>query len=153
MSEINHPEHYNIPGRKECIDEMLEKFGVEKVRAFCELNAYKYRYRHELKNGNEDLDKAKWYDRALLKLTQSDEKYRLAEYFGVKTQINQMIEEMAELTQAFCKQNRGKTSNIVEEMADVSLVLEQLIYLLGCGKEIQEIKKEKIERTKRIYDI
>ena len=153
MSEINHPEHYNIPGRKECIDEMLEKFGVEKVRAFCELNAYKYRYRHELKNGNEDLDKAKWYDRTLQKLTQSDEKYRLAEYFGVKTQINQMIEEMAELTQAFCKQNRGKTSNIVEEMADVSLVLEQLIYLLGCGKEIQEIKKEKIERTKRIYDI
>ena len=64
-----------------------------------------------------------------------------------------MIEEMAELTQAFCKQNRGKTSNIVEEMADVSLVLEQLIYLLGCSKEIQEIKKEKIERTKRIYDI
>lgn len=153
MSEINHPEHYNIPGRKECIDEMLEKFGVEKVRAFCELNAYKYRYRHELKNGNEDLDKAKWYDLTLQKLTQSDEKYRLAEYFGVKTQINQMIEEMAELTQAFCKQNRGKTSNIVEEMADVSLVLEQLIYLLGCSKEIQEIKKEKIERTKRIYDI
>jgi len=153
MSEINHPEHYNIPGRKECIDEMLEKFGVEKVRAFCELNAYKYRYRHELKNGNEDLEKAKWYNRTLLKLTQSDEKYRLAEYFGVKTQINQMIEEMAELTQAFCKQNRGKTSNIVEEMADVSLVLEQLIYLLGCSKEIHEIKKEKIERTKRIYDI
>nr|DAM62605.1 MAG TPA: nucleoside triphosphate pyrophosphohydrolase [Herelleviridae sp.] len=153
MSAINHPVHYNIPGRKECIDEMLEKFGVEKVRAFCELNAYKYRYRHELKNGNEDLDKAKWYDRMLLKLTGSEEKYKLAEYFGIKTQINHMIEEMAELTQAFCKQNRGKTSNIVEEMADVSLVLEQLIYLLGCGKEIQEIKKEKIERTKRIYDI
>ena len=153
MSAINHPEHYNIPGRKECIDEMLEKFGVEKVRAFCKLNAYKYRYRHELKNGNEDLDKAKWYDRMLLKLTQSDEKYKLAEYFGIKTQINQMIEEMAELTQAFCKQNRGITSNIIEELADVSLVLEQLIYLLGCNDDIEKIQKEKIERTKRIYDI
>lgn len=153
MSAINHPEHYNIPGRKECIDEMLEKFGVEKVRAFCKLNAYKYRYRHELKNGNEDLDKAKWYDRMLLKLTQSDEKYKLAEYFGIKTQINQMIEEMAELTQAFCKQNRGITSNIIEELADVSLLLEQLIYLLGCHDDIEKIQKEKIERTKRIYDI
>jgi hypothetical protein len=153
MSAINHPEHYNIPGRKECIDEMIEKFGVEKVRAFCKLNAYKYRYRHELKNGNEDLDKAKWYDRMLLKLTQSDEKYKLAEYFGIKTQINQMIEEMAELTQAFCKQNRGITSNIIEELADVSLVLEQLIYLLGCHDDIEKTQKEKIERTKRIYDI
>lgn len=153
MSAINHPEHYNIPGRKECIDEMIEKFGVEKVRAFCKLNAYKYRYRHELKNGNEDLDKAKWYDRMLLKLTQSDEKNKIAEYFGIKTQINQMIEEMAELTQAFCKQNRGITSNIIEELADVSLVLEQLIYLLGCHDDIEKIQKEKIERTKRIYDI
>lgn len=24
---IDHPEHYRKPGRKECIDEMLEKFG------------------------------------------------------------------------------------------------------------------------------
>ena len=59
---INHPNHYNIPGRKECIVEMLEKFGVEAVETFCVLNAYKYRYRHELKNGQEDLEKAAWYE-------------------------------------------------------------------------------------------
>ena len=60
---VNHPAHYNAPGRKECIVEMIEKFGVEKVQAFCELNAYKYRYRHEMKGGQEDLEKAKWYDK------------------------------------------------------------------------------------------
>jgi hypothetical protein len=59
---VNHPSHYNISGRKECIVEMLEKFGKEKVITFCELNAYKYHYRHEMKNGQEDLDKAKWYE-------------------------------------------------------------------------------------------
>lgn len=58
MSNVIHPGHYNIPGRKECIEEMLEKFGYEKTEAFCELNSYKYQYRHEQKNGQEDLDKA-----------------------------------------------------------------------------------------------
>lgn len=60
---VNHPGHYNIPGRKECIEEMLDVYGPEKVKAFCELNAYKYRYRHTLKGGAEDLKKAAWYDR------------------------------------------------------------------------------------------
>jgi hypothetical protein len=65
MEKVNHPKHYNIAGRKECIEEMLEIFGVEKVKAFCELNVYKYRYRHELKNGEEDLKKAEWYQNKL----------------------------------------------------------------------------------------
>lgn len=60
---VNHPKHYNIPGRKECITEMLEMYGADKVKAFCELNAYKYRYRHTLKGGEEDLKKAAWYDK------------------------------------------------------------------------------------------
>lgn len=60
---VNHPQHYNIPGRKECIAEMLDVYGAEKVKAFCELNAYKYRYRHTLKGGEEDLKKAAWYDK------------------------------------------------------------------------------------------
>lgn len=62
IEHVNHPKHYNIPGRKECIVEMIEKFGVDAVETFCILNAYKYRYRHELKNGQEDLEKAKWYE-------------------------------------------------------------------------------------------
>lgn len=67
-NNVNHPKHYNIPGRKECIEEMLDIFGVEKVMAFCELNAYKYKYRHEMKNGAEDLAKAEWYLNKLLEL-------------------------------------------------------------------------------------
>lgn len=59
---VNHPAHYNIPGRKECIEEMIDRFGVEAVISFCRLNVYKYRYRAELKNGIEDLKKADWYD-------------------------------------------------------------------------------------------
>lgn len=58
---VNHPSHYNVEGKKECIVEMREKYGDTALACFCLLNAYKYRYRYELKNGKEDLEKAKWY--------------------------------------------------------------------------------------------
>ena len=59
---VNHPAHYNREGRKECIVEMQELFGVEAVKNFCLLNAYKYLYRNGLKRGAKtDLAKSKWY--------------------------------------------------------------------------------------------
>ena len=72
MSKVNHPNHYRLEGRKECINEMLDVFGIEKVKAFCELNAYKYRYRYTMKNGEEDLAKAEWYDNKLAQLEKGD---------------------------------------------------------------------------------
>ena len=132
---------------------MLDKFGTEKLQAFCELNAYKYRYRHTLKNGDQDLEKAKWYELKNSMLKSSSDTVRIAEFLGIKTQTNQLIEEMSELTQALCKRNRGIKSNIVEELADVRLVLNQMIHLMDCEEEVQAIEKSKIDRTKREYDI
>ena len=57
---VNHPSHYNN-GSMECIDEMTLIFGKEAVMHFCVCNAWKYRYRSNAKNGQEDLDKANWY--------------------------------------------------------------------------------------------
>ena len=158
---VNHPNHYNAPGRKECIVEMLELFGTEKVQAFCELNAYKYHYRHEAKNGQEDLDKAKWYEEKQSYLEATDRRFQIASHYGYDNQSQQLIEEMAELTQAICKEKRSRKgqalgdywkvedirSNLIEEVADVKLVLDQLIYILGCSNDIQEIINQKVERT------
>ena len=58
---VNHPAHYKQEGRKECIEEMLDKFGVEAVKHFCLLNAFKYMYRRDAKGGAEDIAKANWY--------------------------------------------------------------------------------------------
>ena len=61
---VNHPSHYNQPNRKECIEEMRDKFGDEVVAVFCLTNAYKYLYRAGEKEGNskgQDIAKAKWY--------------------------------------------------------------------------------------------
>ena len=57
---VNHPSHYEI-GSFECIDVMLETQGKEAVKNFCLCNAFKYIYRHNNKNGLEDIKKAKWY--------------------------------------------------------------------------------------------
>lgn len=68
MESVNHPEHYNRPGQKECIVQMEEKFGREAVMWFSLLNWFKYMYRYDLKNGIEDLRKAAWYKNEFLKL-------------------------------------------------------------------------------------
>ena len=60
VDNVNHPSHYNSGGI-ECIDAMVSAFGVEEVKTFCKLNAFKYLWRAELKNGDEDIFKSKWY--------------------------------------------------------------------------------------------
>ena len=112
MSNVIHPGHYNIPGRKECIEEMLDKFGYGKTEAFCELNSYKYQYRHEQKNGQEDLDKASNYQKMLMEYIRKDPRFKVADHYGLEVQMQQLIEEMAELTQAI--------ANISESMVRVN---------------------------------
>ena len=58
--EINHPDRY-AGGKFECIDVMLDVFGADAVKHFCILNAFKYIWRAEKKNGVEDIKKAIWY--------------------------------------------------------------------------------------------
>ena len=36
---VNHPSHYNLPGRKECIDEMIDIYGLKDVAKWCEITA------------------------------------------------------------------------------------------------------------------
>lgn len=61
---VNHPSHYNIEGRKECIDEMIDIWGAENTALWCEMTAYKYQYRKGEKDGNpinQELVKIQWY--------------------------------------------------------------------------------------------
>ena len=54
------PQHYASTSI-ECIDAMRETQGDEAVKHFCECNAFKYLWRHNSKNGDEDVRKASWY--------------------------------------------------------------------------------------------
>lgn len=65
------PKHYE-QGKFTCFDEMKALFGVEALKHFCMLNVYKYRYRANAKNGDEDIKKAEFYMDYLVKLQNED---------------------------------------------------------------------------------
>ena len=83
----------------------------------------------------------------------SNEEKRVADYYGLDAQINQSMEEMAELIQALNKYRRsngakGTLENVIEEIADVEIMLEQLKYLLDIDSEkMGGIKAFKIRRA------
>lgn len=91
---------------------------------------------------------------------------KIADYYGIESQKNQLVEEMAELTQAIIKLWRYKNgvlykkitekellTNMVGEMADVRLVLNQLIYLMDAAAEVQDVVEHKVNREMdRIVD-
>lgn len=56
---VNHPQHY--AGKVETIDYLQDKLTQEEFAGFCKGNVLKYVSRANLKNGREDLEKAKWY--------------------------------------------------------------------------------------------
>ena len=57
---VNSPPHYTS-GDIECIDAIRAALGPEGFKAFCRGNAIKYNWRSSLKNGVEDIAKARWY--------------------------------------------------------------------------------------------
>lgn len=60
IDNVNHPAHYT-KGGIECIDAMISVFGEETIAKYCHINAFKYLWRSENKNGVEDIKKAIWY--------------------------------------------------------------------------------------------
>lgn len=66
---VNHPQHYQ--GKHECIEVMRHMFGDNAVRCFCKCNAFKYRFRSKMKNGDEDIKKAEWYEDYLIQMDET----------------------------------------------------------------------------------
>lgn len=61
------------------------------------------------------------------------------------------IEELSELQKELCKTLRGNINkeNIIEELADVYIMLDQIkIYFSITSNEVEEMIDKKIERTK-----
>ena len=96
----------------------------------------------------------------------------IARHYEYDAQSRQCIEEMAELTQAINKYwrtelQRGKNLynpwdgympndseeyyNLIEEIADVQIMLEQMKFFLAAGHDVNRIIDEKLDR--QIYRI
>lgn len=60
MDNVNHPTHYTST-KIETIEIIRDKLSAEAFEGFCIGNVLKYVTRYKLKNGLEDLQKARWY--------------------------------------------------------------------------------------------
>ena len=64
---VNHPSHYT-QGGIECIEALeAATVNLKGIEAVCTANAIKYLWRWKEKNGKEDLKKAIWYIKKLIK--------------------------------------------------------------------------------------
>ena len=68
--------------------------------------------------------------------------------WGIDAQVTKAIEELSELQKELCKflLDDGKFENIIEEVADVEIMVEQLELIFEIGKAVKAVKKKKIKR-------
>lgn len=78
--------------------------------------------------------------------------------YGTPAQVDMAIEEMSELTKALCKERRAQLTpgkhaeahaNVIEEIADVSIMLQQLLIIFDKDNEIQKEVDYKIDRLEQ----
>lgn len=87
------------------------------------------------------------------------ETVRVAEHYGRRIQTVKTVEELAELQQALCKLNisyeknfnyaiKSKLrKNVTEEIADVMIMLNQMIYIYGIEySDLEGMIGDKIKR-------
>lgn len=92
------------------------------------------------------------------------------DHYGEESQLDMAIEEMSELTKAICKYKRAvkererdichstakdvifAKGDIVEEIADVLIMLEQLMMIFDCKQVVSATASEKIRRLKEKID-
>lgn len=78
---------------------------------------------------------------------------RMIEKFGKEAQTIVAIEELSELQKALCKHLRGQTNfeNIIEEIADVKIMLAQLELIFDCDLLVIQEMAKKLQRTEERY--
>jgi len=71
--------------------------------------------------------------------------------YGERAQVLMVIEEMSELTKEICKHFRGRPNieELADEVADVTIMLEQLRLIYGLNAKVCEHMDMKVLRLKK----
>ena len=81
--------------------------------------------------------------------TESDKVKKIADYYGLRNQLKQLAEECSELSVEslhYIREGRG-IERISEEIADVLIMIQQIIYLIGHGYgDIEKYAEFKLDR-------
>ena len=84
--------------------------------------------------------------------TESDKVKKIADYYGLRNQLKQLAEECSELSVEslhYIREGRG-IERISEEIADVLIMVQQIIYLIGHGYgDIEKYAEFKLDRQLR----
>ena len=82
----------------------------------------------------------------------------IADHHGITSQLIKLVEEMSEVTKEIAKLLNSKDdkeildiyrNTLPEELADLSLVYDQVTYLVGCEEQIEEWRQYKATREVR----
>jgi len=94
----------------------------------------------------EELEAQEKADQALLR--------RALDTFGAEAQTRMVFEEMSELQKELCKHSRGRnnTVEIAEEIADVQIMLEQMVILHDCAEDVKQFRSAKLNRLAEKLD-
>ena len=79
---------------------------------------------------------------------------KIADHYGLQHQLNKTVEELIELVQAIqdysfklgMRDDEISTEHVAEEIADVTIMLDQLQYLLECKETVDLYREVKIDR-------
>lgn len=76
---------------------------------------------------------------------------KIADHYGKEAQFEQCKEELDELKEALDNYKARRLSaefdNLIEEIADVEIMIEQIRYLCGIGQEVtDQVKEFKLNR-------
>ena len=88
-------------------------------------------------------------------MTNTEVFYLCEKKWGIPAQCIVAIEELSEVQKEICKYLRGGRylrddgkRSLAEEIADASLMLDQMMYMLGIIPEVRSWKAKKINRLK-----
>lgn len=87
-----------------------------------------------------------------MNLTSYEERVKVyeeaARVFGTGTQMIVALEELAEVQKEICKVMRGEgsTLHLAEEVADATIMLEQIRLVFGINAEVCKVMDEKVAR-------
>ena len=78
----------------------------------------------------------------------------IADHYGLQHQLNKTVEELIELVQAIqdysfklgMYDDEVGTEHVAEEIADVTIMLDQLQYLLECKETVDLYREVKVNR-------
>jgi len=79
---------------------------------------------------------------------------KACEVFDNKQQITKAIEEMAELSKELAKElnDNGNEDNIREEIADVLIMIEQMVFLFDVKNEIAKWRENKLFKLAKLIE-